>query len=194
MRLSYVALLALAATLTGCTAGVYVDENFKPYPIDLPTTFVLLDAKGDASQMFTYTPNGTSADVSFDPYVPTTNNVDGSGIANVNAVLPEGNYYMFVMVPVPGGVQFLSSPVFTHSYYSTCTDHFTGAENIKCAPYAFQAFIKCHNWECVNGTSSPPVSGSQGTHVVPMIVVPDLPIFYAGGPGLRAPGQIPPNW
>jgi hypothetical protein len=132
-------------------------------------------------------PSGSSSFVSFDPNIPGSSNVNGSGIANLSVEIPEGDYYVGFVYPTYGGENLTAgSPVFHHSYYTTCTDHFTGKLDTYRAPYFFQVFSSCSTWQCVNKSSNgnPPSKTNGGYRVIPIINIPGL----VGGFG---PGQAP---
>ena len=178
------------ALLSGCTAGYYVDESFNALPRAVETTIVQLDSNGNAVAHFNYDPGPAGSPyVSFDPFVATSPNADGNGHANVSSYLPPGDYYVTQLVFSGFGTTlYVSSPVFRHDYYTTCTDYFTKSANETCAPYYFQIFGSCTSWQCVNqnGNGSPPARVQDGWRVVPMIRVAVASPFADP----RAPGRI----
>jgi hypothetical protein len=175
MRSSLARILLLstaAVVLAGCTAGEVVDQNFHPYlpPTTLAMTFVSVDT----NESYTYFPSTSAKTVfSFDPTAPT--GIDPkTGIANVDVEIPAGDYYVqFMVVGLIGSevVPGPRSPVFHHSYYTSCQDYFSKQSLQYCAPYYLQIFTQCSDWQCVNNSTdpNPPARTNGGYRVVPLL-------------------------
>jgi hypothetical protein len=167
--LTFVPFLVL---LAGCTAAEMVDENFKPFANPLPVYLVPVAANGQPSTApyVFYPPGGGSPWVSFDPYAPSSPNVNGTGIANMSQRIPPGDYFVSIPFETSLYTGYTMSPVFHHDYYTTCNDNFTG-ESVPCAPYYFQVHTGCETWQCVNGNDDPvpPSVTNGGYRVIPLI-------------------------
>jgi hypothetical protein len=178
--------------LAGCTAGVAVDENFRPFAPSSPLTWVAVDPSTGTPTGKTYEANGAGTPYfSYDPLAPTSTNVNGTGIPNVSEQIPAGYYYVgyFLppILPAPNTLRSIASPIFYHSYYTTCTDEFTGKQDAYCAPYYFEQIFNCESWQCVNGSTNanPPGNLHGGIRVIPMIASDEtyLDLYPSAAPG-----------
>ncbi len=171
--LARILLLSTAAVaLAGCTAGEVVDENFRPY--SPPTALAMTFNSVDTNESYTYFASNSAKTVfSFDPTAPS--GIDPkTGIANVNVEIPEGDYYVeFTVVGIFGSEVIAGprSPVFHHSYYTSCQDYFSKQSLEYCAPYYLQIFTQCDDWQCVNQSTNPnpPARTNGGYRVVPLL-------------------------
>jgi hypothetical protein len=183
MKLRFPLVLAgvLALGSSACTSGEIVDNKLQPLSLGERTTvtFYPVDpatGRYDALKpVYFYMVGPTSTVFSFDPLTPTTTNGTG-GIANVSVQLPQGWYYASIVPSksTPLTYQF-NSPIFYHSYYTTCTDYFTGT-NTPCAPYYLQVLM-ADNWYDANRaiygqqyySGAIPTRTNNGYRILPLI-------------------------
>jgi hypothetical protein len=170
-----------ASASAGCTAGYIVDSNGNVADVGTNTyvSFVQVDATGNpifvngqAVHVTCHT-GGAQAIFSCDPLGPSGPvTVNGIALNNMQALIPEGDYY--VVVTAANKVQQdYASPIFHHSYFATCTDFYTGG-SVPCAEYQMKLF-NATSWVQALGTGNPaqqpPASTSNGFRVVPLIEV-----------------------
>jgi hypothetical protein len=165
---------------SGCTVGYLADENGTPINVGEASLIAFLpvdsagnlipEGGGTSKHYFAF--DGTYAGAtsfSFDPLVPTSSNVNGTGVPNLKQILPEGDYIIVVMsdkdIPGTPRAEYVS-PIFTHSYYHVCGDFFT-KDSVPCALYELRLYSS-------NYPSNPKGLLVQGVvHSIPMKKVPD---------------------
>ena len=170
-----------------------VDENFKPFAPSSPLTW------GSPFYPSTGTPTGKTyeANGAGTPYFsvrsvrayvgererdrhPQRERTDPRGLL-LRRVHPSAR---------PPGAEYPAVDLvahFYHSYYTTCTDEFTGKQDAYCAPYYFQQLFDCTSWQCVNGSTNPNPPGNLhgGIRVIPMIESDEtyLDLYPSAAPG-----------
>ena len=171
-------LLSLSLMTTGCTAGYIVDQNGNIADVGSNTyvSFIQVDASGnetfvDGQAIHVTCHTGMTAPSVFscDPSAPDGPDVDGTGVGNIALEVPEGDYFV-VITPSNDVAQDYASPIFHHSFYTTCTDYFNQKAE-PCALYQMKLY-SASSWSQALGANQQPQASTDGQfRVIPLIEV-----------------------